>query len=118
MFNRYSFQALLASKDSPEQHLQRILTNTITITFLGTPHAGATIARAARVLLELIPSMRAPNKRILELFIPDSEVRADLDTQFPSMLRSRQDTGKRPIKIVCFYEELPLDIGKMVSRSL
>ena len=76
------------------------------------------MAKAAEVLLRLIPRMRAPNERTLQLLKPNSEVLADLQDRFPNMLRLRQDAGEPRIKVVCFYEELPLDIGKMVSRSL
>ncbi|KAL3448019.1 Alpha/Beta hydrolase protein [Aspergillus insuetus] len=107
--------ALLSSKNSAEGHLQHIVECTVGITFLGTPHCGSDLANWAKVFGRVITMFKRTNTRLLETLSPDSEVLAWIQKDFHTMLRSRQQEGKEPLKITCFYEELPIHgIGEIV----
>ncbi|KAL2796248.1 hypothetical protein BJX66DRAFT_336262 [Aspergillus keveii] len=107
--------ALLSSKNSAEGHLQHIVECTVGITFLGTPHCGSNLANWAKVFGRVITMFKRTNTRLLETLSPDSEVLAWIQKDFHTMLRSRQQEGKQPLRITCFYEELPIHgIGEIV----
>ena len=106
-------KALLASRNSADEHLQNILTYTRGILFLGTPHAGSGYARWAELMAKSIGLIKQTNHQILDVLKNDSEVLARIQTDFHTMARARAKNSDQPIGIICFYEELPLPgIGK------
>ncbi|KAF3025139.1 hypothetical protein E8E14_014701 [Neopestalotiopsis sp. 37M] len=98
---------LVASRCSPEIHLQRIVESTAGVMFLGTPHSGSALALYAERLAKLIGAFKKTNPRIIGVLRRDSEVLARIQTQFHLMLKARQQDGEYPIAITCYYEELP-----------
>ncbi|KAH6684640.1 hypothetical protein B0J14DRAFT_573294 [Halenospora varia] len=109
--------ALLSSKASPEEHLQKIINCTWGILFLGTPHSGSGFASAAGRLVPIIRPATRTNLQIVNVLRRDSEVLARIQHEFHSLLRSRSIEGCQPIKITCFYEEVPLTgIGEVVPK--
>ena len=102
-----TFQALLASKNSAEKHLQNILSCTRGIVFLGTPHMGSTLAWP-ELLAKLVSIVKQTNSQILEVLQHESEVLARIQKEFHSMIRVRADNRHPSIAITCFYEQLPL----------
>ncbi|KAF2665820.1 hypothetical protein BT63DRAFT_428769 [Microthyrium microscopicum] len=107
--------ALLLARQRPEQHLQRILECTRGIVFFGTPHHGSGLANWADKLAVAIGLLKQTNPEILAVLKSDSEVLARIQEGFHAMMRQLNQTGRIPIDITCFYEELPLPgIGVVV----
>lgn len=109
-------QALLASKNSVDEHLQKILSCTKGILFLGTPHSGAGLARWAEMMAKSIGFIKQTNSQIIEVLRSESEVLERIQTDFHTMLRGRAKNDDGPIEITCFFEELPLP-GVGIVRS-
>jgi hypothetical protein len=101
-------QALVKSRERPEQHLQNILRSTRGITFLGTPHHGAGLARWAELLARAIGVVKQTNAEIVAVLQSESEVLARVQDSFHTMVIARSREGSGFINICCFYEELPL----------
>ncbi|PMD32818.1 hypothetical protein L207DRAFT_440216, partial [Hyaloscypha variabilis F] len=109
--------ALIASRQRPERHLQNIFRCTRDIAFLGTPHSGADLAEWASKLAKSIGLLKQTNPQIIAVLETDSEVLARIQDNFHTMIRSRELHGLPPIGITCFYEELPLTgIGVVVPN--
>ncbi|KAI9715704.1 MAG: hypothetical protein M1812_005856 [Candelaria pacifica] len=110
--------ALLASRNSAENHLQHILECTRGIIFLGTPHSGSGLAGWAESSAKLIGLVKQTNPQILAVLKSESEVLARIQTDFHTMIRARVNKGNQPIHITCYYEELPLPgIGEVVPMN-
>ena len=105
------------SKQRSEPHLQNILRLTHGIVFLGTPHHGAGLARWAKLLSLSIGVINQTNTDILAVLERDSEVLARIQDGFHTMVLARSQEGL-PIKISCFYEELPLPGVGQVSLTI
>jgi protein SERAC1 len=102
-------QALLLSKDSPENHLSAILPNTKAIAFLGTPHGGArALAEWAGHLASFVGLVTRVNKQLLATLETDSQILARIQQGFHTMLRARQKDGHPIVQMTCFYEQIPL----------
>lgn len=76
--------------------------------FLGTPHHSAGLAKWAETLAISIGLLKQTNPDILAVLKRDSEVLARIQGSFHTVIRARNQEGLLPIKITCFYEELPL----------
>ncbi|SPO01801.1 uncharacterized protein DNG_04474 [Cephalotrichum gorgonifer] len=110
--------ALVMSKQRPEQHLQNILRSTRGIAFLGTPHHGSGLARWAELMSKSIDLVKRTNSHILEVLKRDSEVLARIQNGFHTLVKARISEGLPPIEITCFYEELPLvGVGLVVPQD-
>jgi protein SERAC1 len=107
----------LECKNSAESHLYKIVENTRGIVFMGTPHAGADLASWAALFTNFTSLLRPTNHRIVEVLTPDSEVLAGIQKDFHTMLRARRDTHKPEIRIMCYFEELPVAGVGLVSHS-
>jgi protein SERAC1 len=91
--------------------------STIGIIFMGTPHAGADLAKWASVLANLAKVAKATNQDIVEVLKPGSQVLAGLEQEFHRILEKRRQDGKPQLKIFCIYEELPVNgIGMVCSQ--
>jgi hypothetical protein len=106
--------ALCLSKSSPETHISRIVDCTVGILFLGTPHFGADLASWAKFGSKLASILTSSNPSIVAVLQPHSEVLANIQKSFHSLLRCRRDEGTE-ISITCFFEELPLPVVGEVS---
>lgn len=106
--------ALLASRASPERHLQQILNCTRGILFLGTPHSGTDLAVVGQRLSRLAGMVSGTNIRLLEVLRRDSEVLARIQDDFHSLLRLLGNE----IRITCVYEEVPIQgIGEVSTYA-
>ncbi|KAJ4132375.1 hypothetical protein NW754_015190 [Fusarium falciforme] len=109
--------AMVASRNSAEAHLQRISASTYGVCFLGTPHCGSILANWASVVGKMTKIVKNTNTSILQVLRPESEVLARIQTDFHNMVRSRQDQGQPALRITCFYEELPVrNVGEIVPK--
>ncbi|KAF8252542.1 hypothetical protein K440DRAFT_535979 [Wilcoxina mikolae CBS 423.85] len=97
--------AILYSKDSPQDHLKNISECTRAMAFLGTPHRGSNKANLGHLLARLAKLMKQTNTNIVGVLKPDSEVLNTMQEKFYHMLENRRNAGKK-IDITCFYEEL------------
>jgi protein SERAC1 len=100
--------AMLASRNSAEAHVQSIYDNTVGVCFLGTPHCGSALAGWAAIFGQIATVVKKTNTSILKVLEPESEVLALIQGDFHTMLRGRPEQGRPPLKMTCFYEELPV----------
>ncbi|KAK4246934.1 hypothetical protein C7999DRAFT_41647 [Corynascus novoguineensis] len=110
--------ALVTSRQRPERHLQNILQSTRGIAFLGTPHHGSGLARWAELLSPHIGLFKQTDTEIVAVLQRESEVLAQIQEGFHTMVIARGDDGQGKIEITCFFEELPLrGIGQVVPQG-
>jgi hypothetical protein len=89
-----------------EDYYKTVLNSTIAIAFMGTPHAGSSWANIAKPFAKLLGYVKSTNREVLDALRPESEVLAQVQSDFHNMLRDRAANQHRPLGIVCFYEEL------------
>lgn len=75
---------------------------------MGTPHCGAGLADWAAVGSQLLTYFHRINQGTLEILRQKSEVMARIRQDFHTMLRDRDQRREAEIKIICFFEELPV----------
>jgi hypothetical protein len=86
---------------------------------MGTPHCGLTYADWATPLTRLFKAPRQTDSQIVQVLKPGSEMLANLEQEFHTMLDDRIRNQKRTMEIFCFYEELPVTgIGKVGTREI
>ncbi len=108
---------MLASRNSPEPHLQRIYNSTVGICFLGTPHCGSALANWATLFGQIARTVKSINTELLRALEPKSSVLALIQGDFHAMLRGRVAEGRPPLFVTCFYEELPVPgVGEIVPK--
>ncbi|OWY43833.1 hypothetical protein AA0119_g7283 [Alternaria tenuissima] len=111
-------QALIISRGSPEDYLGAILEATYGIIFMGTPHMGADKARWLNTLTKVNNVLNKSNGDIVALLEPSSEMLANLQREFHTMLEKRREKEGKRVKLYCFYEELPVrGIGKKIVED-
>lgn len=107
-------KALLVSRGAAQQHLKDVLNSTIAIAFMGTPHMGSNKADWASPITWLSNVLRKTNTEIVRVLKPGSEMLANLQQEFHTMLDDRGRNEGRFIDIFCFYEEIAvLGIGEV-----
>ena len=102
--------ALRLSRASAETHIRQIETCTAAIMFLGTPHFGSEMAEWASIATGLAQLIGSPNTKIVSALKPDSEMLAEVQNGFHNLLRLRKEEQDE-LKIICFYEELPIPVS-------
>lgn len=61
--------------------------------------------------------LKSTNTKLLDILKRDGQLLESIQTDFLAMVRELRE-ARRDIKIMCFYEELPLPIvGKVVSKD-
>ncbi|KAJ5166726.1 uncharacterized protein N7482_005507 [Penicillium canariense] len=109
-------QALLISRNAAQQHLKDLFECTAGIVFMGTPHLGSNKASWAAPLTKLGNVLRKTNREIVQVLEPGSEMLANLQQEFHTMLEDSRRNNQKIVEIFCFYEELDVGgIGKIVS---
>jgi hypothetical protein len=73
---------------------------------MGTPHTGSTKAEWASILSRLSSVLRQTNLNILSVLEPGSEVLANVQQEFHTMLEDRSRSKGTRVEIHCFYEEV------------
>ncbi|CAO2653341.1 Nn.00g027520.m01.CDS01 [Neocucurbitaria sp. VM-36] len=108
-------QSLLIARGSTEPHVSALLESVRGIIFLGTPHAGAQLAVWASLLTNMSRLFRQTNKEIVRVLEPGSEMLANLQQEFHTLLYKRFREESHYINIMCFYEELAVPgVGRVV----
>lgn len=107
-------RAILNSRNSPEVHLRNIFDSFQGIVFMGTPHTGAWMAEWAHIPASALGLVKSTNVMLLSVLRRDDQFLEVIQTDFLKMVRELRE-AYRDIKVVCFFEELPLPIfGKLV----
>jgi len=111
-------EAVLASRNNPEDHLQDIFNSLIGIAFMGTPHRGSWMADWAGIPASALGIFKSTNKSLLEILRTDDQLLKSIQERFWSMVRGLRE-GNRRFEVTCFYEELPLPVlgKKVVSEA-
>jgi hypothetical protein len=110
-------KAILLSRDNREAYFQSIFDWTKGIIFMGTPHRGSWMADWAKIPASALGLVKSSNKTLLQILQADNELLADIRDRFAEMILKLSNEN-RSIKVVCFFEELPLlGVGKVVSRD-
>ncbi|KAF2488673.1 hypothetical protein BU16DRAFT_520428 [Lophium mytilinum] len=111
-------QAMLIARGSSQLYVKSLLPSTIAIAFIGTPHLGSSKADWARPITRLSNLLRKTNKEIVAVLSPGSEMLANLQQEFHTMIEDRRRNDGMWIDIFCFYEELSYPgIGDIVPRQ-
>ncbi|KAF2745974.1 hypothetical protein M011DRAFT_405378, partial [Sporormia fimetaria CBS 119925] len=100
-------QSLLIGRGSSQLHVKALLSSTIAIAFMGTPHLGSRKADWAGPLTQLSNLLRKTNKEIVSMLRLGSEVRGNLQEEFHTMLEDRRKNEGVWIDVFCFYESCP-----------
>lgn len=100
---------------SERQDLHTILSNTLGIIFMGTPHGGSNLANWGSTVAKYVNIFRGTNREVLGNLQPGSSDLLRAEEDFQHMLQ-RDDIK---LKIFCFYEALKMNdtIGKIVERE-
>jgi protein SERAC1 len=87
--------------------------------FLGTPHAGSDFTIFATAVADIIrlSLVKTPNKSILQVLKRNSEVLANIENDFLTIVRARAESGRGHIKLHSFVEELPVTATGHVGIS-
>lgn len=93
-------QALLYCREG-ERNLEKVFQSTRGIIFMGTPHAGADLAKWGFKLAQYLDVGRRTNSAILDPLRQKSDVLTAVQQQFQQLLRKRGIE----IYIYCFFEE-------------
>lgn len=113
--------ALLTCVNPSEEAQRDILLSTRGVAFLGTPHAGADLAKFAEAVVNIVRCsvIKKPNKNILKVLKKNSEVLAQIKDGFHIMVQRRLEdspkTGVKPIRLHAFVEELDVAFLGRVS---
>lgn len=108
----------MVARGAAQQYLKNILESTVAIAFMGTPHVGSTKAEWATPLTRLSNVLRKTNSEIVQVLKPGSEMLANLQQEFHTMLDDRTKNHKKTMEIFCFYEELPVVGVGEVGRGI
>ncbi|ROV94770.1 hypothetical protein VMCG_08871 [Cytospora schulzeri] len=110
-------QAILLSRNNPEDHLQKIFKYVKGIMFMGTPHKGSWMSDWANIPATALGFVKSTNKSLLTILETNDQLLEAIQVQFSAMIRELRERGRR-IEVTCFFEELPLPVvGKVVSKS-
>lgn len=61
--------------------------------------------------------VKSVNKDIVNVLTPDSEVLAEIESDYSTLIRELSQRGKQDIKTICFFEELEVRaIGFIVPK--
>lgn len=80
---------MLLSQGAAENYLKDLLEYTSAIAFMGTPHAGSDLAQWAGILTRLSNILRKTAVEIVDVLRPGSEMLANLQQEFHTMLNAR-----------------------------
>ncbi len=110
-------EAILLSRDNPEEHLQALFQSVKGIIFLGTPHKGSWMASWSHIPAKALGVVKSTNHSLLEILRESDQFLESIQERFLAMIRHLQKTG-RSLELTCFFEELPLlAVGEVVSKD-
>jgi protein SERAC1 len=97
------------------QSLRSILSNTLGIVFMGTPHGGSYLAGWGSTVAKYMNVFRGTNREVLKTLQPGSSDLQRTEEDFQHMLQ-RDDIK---IRVFCFYEAVMMNgtVGKIVESE-
>jgi len=106
-----------AAKMEGDPRLQTLFSSTCGVLFMGTPHQGSSLAPWAKGIAGTLGFVKQTNRRLLHVLRTDSELLSRVNEAFLTMVENRKATSSPlyPIRISCFFEELPLPVVGLVS---
>ncbi|PSN64914.1 hypothetical protein BS50DRAFT_677808 [Corynespora cassiicola Philippines] len=108
-------QAILIARGSSQAHVKSLLDATVAIAFMGTPHLGSKKAEWGKQIARFASLFRRVNRKIVAVLEPDSEMLANLQQEFHTLLEDRRKNQWKEVNIYCFYESIDVaTIGKIV----
>ncbi|KAL8693885.1 MAG: hypothetical protein Q9224_003668 [Gallowayella concinna] len=113
-------QSLLQSSSIEPDDVERLSDHTAALTFMGTPFEGSKTAGWASLFERLsgLTHIGKINQTLLDHLQSDSHDLKTLGEDFPKWLNSRRSAGKKRVRVVCFFEELPSQLaGHIVPRA-
>jgi hypothetical protein len=99
-------QALLHCRTSSDKALKSVLESTVAIAYLGTPHVGSDLVRWERTLTYLATMCHKTDEHVTHVLVPGAKLLAGIEVDFLTMIDAREHAGKRPVKLMFFYESL------------
>lgn len=87
-----------------------VLDSTYACIFMGTPHAGAGIAKIANTIADIAKLFVSVSRKNLRDLQENSPALQELSAEFGHLLRLRQEQG-RGLKIIVFTETEKVKIG-------
>ncbi|KID84907.1 SesB, P-loop containing Nucleoside Triphosphate Hydrolase [Metarhizium guizhouense ARSEF 977] len=110
-------EAILLSRNNPDEHLKNMFHCTKGIIFMGTPHRGSWMADWAGIPAKTLGVVKSANKSLLQVLKTDNTHLQSVQANFCSMIREQEKNG-RNIDVTCFFEELPMfGLGKVVPKD-
>ena len=106
-----------ASKMQGDQRLQELFNSTCGVLFMGTPHQGSSLAPWAEGIAGALGFVKQTNRRLLKVLRTNSELLSRVNEAFLTLVENRKSGSAHPIRLSCFYEELPLPVIGLVSIS-
>ena len=111
-------ETILQSRDHPDPHLRDVFDHTKGIVFMGTPHKGTWLADWGKIAVSAFGLVKSTNTSLLKVLQTDDQFLESLQYKFLEMVRFKE-TSDRPLKMICFVEELPLPVAgvRVVSKD-
>lgn len=110
-------EAILLSRNHPEDHLRSIFNFCKGIIFIGTPHKGSWMANWAKLPASALGLIKSTNASLLKVLQTDDQLLESIQNRFLEIVRVLESTN-RPLRVTCFVEELPLPgIGRVVTKE-
>lgn len=105
-----------AAKMEGDPRLQTLFSSTCGVLFMGTPHQGSSLAPWAQGIAGTLGFVKQTNRRLLKVLRTDSELLSRVNEAFLTMVKNRKAVSSPlfPIRICCFFEELPLPVVGLV----
>lgn len=111
-------RALLAARNNATRHLREIFMAAKGVVFLGTPHRGSLMADRGKLPAYVLSMVKSTNRSLLQILETNDRFSRAIHHDFLNMLRGLPEQEGREIKVVCFYEELPMPrVGVIVSKE-
>ncbi|KAM0360984.1 hypothetical protein ACHAPK_011831, partial [Fusarium culmorum] len=110
-------EAILLSRNNPNQSRQDFFTHIKGVVFMGTPHKGSWMADWSGIPAKALGLVKSTNRSLLEVLETNNQYLESIHVRFLSMMREQREAG-RQLEVACFFEELPLStVGKVVSKE-
>lgn len=95
-------EAILLSRNNPDDHLRGLISHTKGIIFMGTPHKGSWMAEWTKIPASALGLVKSTNKSLLKILETDDQFLESIQVGFLAMIREQREGGRR-LEITCFF---------------